>query len=153
MSARFHFRLEKVLDHRARQEELVRQELAGAIAAVAAQQEKAIEAEGRVEQELAVLRCAIGRTTTLAELRAKHDDLALARGRARHEAQVVDQLEAVADERRAELVRASQDREALSKLRTSAHERHTAEMARVEANALDDLALRRTRRGMGGRAA
>lgn len=131
----------------------MRQELAGAIAAVAAQQERAVEAEGRVEQELAVLRSAIGEPTTLAELRAKHDDLALARGRAAHEAQVVEQLAAVADERRAELVRASQDREALAKLRRSAHERHTAETARAEANALDELALRRGRRGLGGRAA
>lgn len=131
----------------------MRQELAGAIAAVAAQQTRAVEASERVEHELAGLRRLIGETTTLADLRAKHDDLALARGRAQHEAHVVDQLAAVADERRAELVRASQDREALAKLRRSAHDRHTADVARVEANALDELALRRTRRGLGGRAA
>ena len=42
---RFRFRLEQVLDHRSRREDLVRQELAQAMAAVAAQQERAVAAQ------------------------------------------------------------------------------------------------------------
>lgn len=146
MSKGFRFRLEKVLDHRTRHEELVRQELAQAIAAAADQQARAVDAATRVERELDDLRRIMSGPVSLAELRGRHADLAHARGRAAHERAVVAQLEAVADERRADLVSASQDREALVKLRRSAHDRHRAEMARVEAVMLDELALRRVRR-------
>ncbi|HMM49435.1 MAG TPA: flagellar export protein FliJ [Miltoncostaeaceae bacterium] len=146
MSA-FTFRLDRVLDHRVRQEDLVRQELAAAIAAVAAQQERAVAARRRVEDETTGFRELASGTSTLADLRAKHHDLAIARARAAHETTVVAQLEAVADERRADLLRASQDREALARLRRTAEDRHRAEELRVEANALDELALRRAGRG------
>jgi flagellar export protein FliJ len=145
----FRFRLEKVLDHRSRHEEMVRQELASAIAAVAAQQERAVAAQRRVEDEIAGFRALASDTIELADLRAKHQDLLVARGRAAHERSVVGQLEVVADDRRADLVRASQDREALVRLRRTAEERHRAERARVEANALDELALRHAGRGPG----
>lgn len=131
----------------------MRGELAGAIAAVAAQQERAVRAEARVDDELIGLRRLIAEPTDLAVLRAKHDDLTLARQRASHEAQMVDRLESVADERRAELVQASQDHQALVRLRRSAHTRHVADVARVEAGALDELALRRARRRADGRVA
>lgn len=148
MGTAFRFRLERVLDHRTQQEELVRQEFAQAIAAVAAQQTRAVDAAARVERELGGLRELIARPVSLAELRARHADLTHARGRAAHEQAVIRQLECVADERRAELVTASQDREALVQLRRAAHDRHRAEMARVEANTLDELALRRSRRAV-----
>ncbi|MFP5450738.1 MAG: flagellar export protein FliJ [Thermoleophilia bacterium] len=145
----FRFRLERVLDHRSRREEMVRQELASAIAAVVAQQERAVEAKRRAEDETAGFRALVSGPIALRDLRAKHQDLLLARGRAAHEASVVGQLEGVADDRRADLVRASQDREALSRLHRNAEERHRAEWARVEANTLDELALRRAGRGPG----
>jgi flagellar export protein FliJ len=138
----FRFRLERVLDHRARHEDLMRQELASAIAAVAAQQERAVAARDRAAREQAAFRELASRPSELAELRARHHDLLIARGRVAHEAAVVEQLQAVADDRRADLVRASQDREALTRLRRTAMERHRAESARAEANALDELALR-----------
>lgn len=147
--SKFRFRLEKVLDHRSRHEEVVRQELASAIAAVAAQQERAVAAQRRVEDELAGFRELASEPMDLADLRAKHQDLLLARGRAAHEVSVVGQLEGVADDRRADLVRARQDHEALVRLRRNAEVRHRAEWARAEANALDELALRRAGRGPG----
>jgi flagellar export protein FliJ len=147
--SKFRFRLDKVLDHRSRHEELVRQELASAIAAVAAQQERALQAQRRVEDELAGFRELVSEPIGLADLRAKHQDLLVARGRAAHETSVVGQLEVVADDRRTDLVRASQDREALVRLRRNAEARHRAEWARVEANTLDELALRRAPRGPG----
>jgi flagellar export protein FliJ len=90
---------------------------------------------------------------TLHELRSRHDDLSLARQRAAHERASVHSLEAVADERRADLVRASQEREALSQLRRTAERRHRAEGLRREAIVLDELAMRRVGRSRTGAAA
>lgn len=128
----------------------MRQEFARAIAAVADQQARAVDAADRAERELAGLRELIAGPVSLADLRAKHTDLMLARRRAAHEQAMTAQLEAVAEERRAELVTAARDREALVQLRRAAHDRHRAEQARVEANTLDELALRRLRRSATG---
>lgn len=147
MSARFQFRLERVLEHRSRREELVRQELASAISAAVSQQERAVAARELVGDRLGDLRALMARPLPLADLRARHEDLILARMRAAHEEGVAGQLDVVADERRAELLRASQDREALVRLRRTAEDRHAAEAARAEAEQLDELALRRARRG------
>ena len=53
VSPQFKFRLEQVLEHRSRREDLVRQELAQAMAAVAVQQERAVAAQAQVEAGLA----------------------------------------------------------------------------------------------------
>jgi flagellar export protein FliJ len=149
----FAFRLEQVLDHRARREDVARQELAQAMAAVAAQQEKAVAAQARVEAGLAGLRELMGTATELSALRAAHADLAVLRARAAYEEATVERLAQVADERRAELVRASQDKEAIGQLRQRALERHRAEELRRDAVAMDELALRRASRAPGGAAA
>ena len=150
---RFRFRLEQVLDHRSRREDLMRQELAQAMAAVAAQQERAVEAQRLVDCGLAGLRRLMEAPTELAALRAGHDELALARARAAHERATVQRLEEVADERRADLVRASQEREAISQLRERALERHQVEGRRREGIAMDELAMRRASRRRSGVAA
>jgi flagellar FliJ protein len=143
---RFRFRLEQVLDHRSRREDLMRQELAQAIAAVAAQQERALAAERAVEDGLDALRAAMASPSEVHSLRARHEELAFARTRAAHERHSVSMLEAVAEERRADLVRASQDREALVQLKGTALERHRQEELRREGIALDELATRRAGR-------
>jgi flagellar FliJ protein len=153
VSGQFRFRLEQVLDHRARREDMVRQELAQAMAAVAAQQEKAVAAQAQVNAGLAHLRALMGTPTELAALRAAHADLAVQRARAAYEEATVDRLGEVADQRRAELVRASQDREAIGQLRERALERHRAEGLRLDAIAMDELALRRAARSGRGAAA
>jgi flagellar export protein FliJ len=153
VSGRFTFRLEQVLDHRARREDMVRQELVQAMAAVAAQQEKAVAAQAQLDSGLAQLRALMGTPTELSALRAAHADLAVLRARAAYEEATVDRLAEVADERRADLVRASQDREAIGQLRARALERHRAEELRRDAIAMDELALRRAARARGGAAA
>jgi flagellar export protein FliJ len=153
VAQRFRFRLEQVLDHRLRREDLMRQELAQAMHAVAAQQERAVAAEEAVRAGLALLRSLMESPTGVVELQVGHQDLALARARAAHEWSTVAQLEAVADERRAAMVRASQDREALSQLREKARVRHEAEWLRREGAELDELALRRAARARAGLAA
>ena len=73
----------------------------------------------------------------LTALRSAHGDLAVLRARAAHEQATVAGLGQVADERRADLVRASQDREAIDQLRARALERHALEGARQEAIVMD----------------
>jgi flagellar protein FliJ len=153
VAKRFRFRLEQVLDHRARREDLARQDLAQAMAAVAAQQVRAVAADDAVRAGLEGLRRLMEGPVALDALRAGHEELAFARQRAAHERAVVGSLEAVADERRADLVRASQDREALTQLRGRAMERHRLEEIRIEAIAMDELAMRRVARPRVGAAA
>ncbi|MGD9570747.1 MAG: flagellar export protein FliJ [Thermoleophilia bacterium] len=153
MSNRFRFRLEQVLDHRARREDLARQELAQAMSAVAAQQARAVAAEEAVQTGLERLRALMDGPAELDRLRAGHEELAFARQRAAHERGMVGRLEVVADERRADLVKASQDREALTQLRARHEERHRLEELRIEAVAMDELAMRRVARPRVGAAA
>jgi flagellar export protein FliJ len=150
---RFRFRLEQVLDHRARREDLARQDLAQAMAAAATQQARAVAADDAVRAGLDALRRMMEGPVGLDALRAGHEELAFARQRAAHERAMVTRLEAVADERRAELVRASQDREALTQLRGRALERHRLEEIRIEAIAMDELSMRRAARPRVGAAA
>ncbi len=146
MIPRFRFRLEQVLDHRTRREDLARQELAHAVAAVAAQQERVVAADGDMERDLAALRDLMGATVELDALRAAHDALAITRSRVRHERAGLAALDAVADERRQDLVRASQQRQALTQLRAQALERHRVAERHDEAITMDELAMRRTAR-------
>ena len=88
--ARFRFRLEQVLDHRTRREDLMKQELARAMAAVALQQEKAVTAERAVESALAEMRALMDGSVELDRLRAGHDALAMMRARAAHERATVE---------------------------------------------------------------
>ena len=127
----------------------MRQELARAMSAVAAQQERAVAAEADVGATLAVLRRLMEGAVVITALRAGHEDLAYARARAGHERATVEGLAVVADERRADLVRASQEREALTQLRATALERHRVEDLRLEGIELDELAMRRTARRSG----
>ena len=150
---RFRFRLEQVLDHRARREDLARQELARAMAAVAAQQARAVAAEDGVRLGIERLRATMEGSAALDALRGGHEELAFARRRAAHERAMVARLEAVADDRRADLVRASQDREALTQLRARHAERHRLEELRLEGVAMDELAMRRVARPRVGTAA
>ena len=146
MIPRFRFRLQQVLDVRARREDLARQDLAHAMMAVAAQQERVVAADADMERELASLRDLMGGSVELERLRSAHDALALARSRSRHERAMLSSLGEVADERRADLVRASQQREVLTQLRVRALERHRVDERRDEAIQMDELATRRTAR-------
>jgi flagellar protein FliJ len=143
VSARFRFRLEPVLDHRARREELAQQELSRALAALSAQEEVAVAAERRVGDELAALRALLAGPVPLLELRAAHDAVAHARRVAEHERAGADRLDAVALDRRADLMRASQEREALTKLRGRQQAAHEREVERREGALVDELAARR----------
>lgn len=153
--SRFKFRLEPVLEHRERQEDLAQRELAQAIAAVAAQQELAVSAKRDVQARLDDLRGTLqgGAPVPLYELRGQHEALDRARRIAAHEAAGVEALETVAAERRGEAITAGQAVEALEKLRERHKGRHVADAERVDAALMDELALRAHRTGVGGAAA
>ena len=127
----------------------MQQELAQSLRALGAQQERAVAAERAVELELAALRGLMTGPIELHTLRQKHADLALARARAAHERATADRLEAVAAERREELVGASRDRKAMDQLRDAARERHRREALRLEGIALDEVAGQLGRRRVG----
>ena len=154
VARRFRFRLEPARWVRARREERAQIELAQAIAALAAQQERAEAAARAVDGELERLRALMVEGAALHELRGRHEALAIARGRAGHERATAAQLEGVADERREELVRASQDRQALDRLEERQRAAHLREEARLEMVELDELAnVRAARRRAGLRVA
>lgn len=141
----FRFRLEPVLEVRARREEVLQLDLARAVCAAAAQQEAAVSAARDADRAHEELRQAQGGPIALHELRALHDGLDRARAIAVHEMAGAERLDVVADERRAELVRASQDREALIGLKRRQAADHARELERIDIAALDELALRRHR--------
>lgn len=153
--SKFKFRLDPVLAHRERQEDLARRELAQAIAAVAAQQELAVAAEREVEAQLETLRGTLqgGGAVPLHELRLHHEGLERARRIAEHEAAGVEALETVAVDRRGEAIEASQAVGALEKLKEQHRGRHLSSAERIDAALMDELALRARRSGVGGAAA
>lgn len=127
----------------------MRRELAQAVAALAAQQQKAVAARARVQEGVAAVRGLMARPGDAAALRGAHADLLVLRARSAHEDATVLQLDRIAAERRADLVRASQEKQAVGRLRERALARHAAEELRRDAAAMDELALRRARRGRG----
>lgn len=150
MSTAFRFRLRPVLDDRERREDLAQRELADAVSALARQREAAVTAERMVDSHAAYLRELAGSTSELWRLRSGHDAMAAARRRADHERATAARLDEVATARRVELVKASQDREALAQLERTQRERHVREARRVEAARLDEIAAQRSRRGTFG---
>lgn len=154
MSTAFSFRLQPVLEHRTRREERAQQELSEALAALARQQEAAVVAERVHESHVEHLRVLSRETSELWRLRAGHEAMVAARRRALHERDQCERLDEVARARRDDLVRAAQDREALSQLERRQRERHRKEELRLEAVALDEIAVQRHRSsGFGARPA
>jgi flagellar FliJ protein len=150
--SRFRFRLEPVLEHRERQEELAQQELAQSIAAVARQQEAVVAAERAVEAELEELRhLQTGGALPLHELRQQHEALDRARQMLAHEVASLEALEGVAIDRRSAVIAASQAVEALEKLKERYKTSHVAEVDRRDVALMDELALRTHRAGASAR--
>ena len=131
---------------RERREEELQIELSRAVAALVAQQERAVDAEETVRAELEELRDMMRDGAPLHAIRFKQEELAVARSRAQHEATSVEQLEEVAGDRRRELLGASQDREALDRLRDRQREAHRKELLRIEEAELDEIASGRAAR-------
>jgi len=146
VSRPFRFRLDPVLELRRRREELLQGEFAQAVLAVAAQQERAVEAQATVARATDDMRAQAAGPVALLELRAMDDELSRLRRIVAHEREMVGRMEDLAEERRRELVQASRDREALENLRRRAEDAHRAAEGRREQGELDELATRRAAR-------
>jgi flagellar protein FliJ len=131
----YRFRLERVRALRERREEQVKQEFA-----------VAIQARQRCRDEVARTRTCIEGARG-AQLRAAADDLQAHQSyleRLEHalelELQDLARREVELSARRAELTKASQDLEALERLKEKGRDDHNRESARVEQNMLDEIA-------------
>jgi flagellar FliJ protein len=145
----FRFRLEPVLDLRTRREELLQMELAQSLRAFASQQERAVAAQEALEAGVAAMRDRAAGSASLLDLRSGHEEIGRLRRVMEYEREVAAQMEAIALERREDLVRASQERETLVSLRDRAKRAHVAEAERKEQGEMDELATRRAARQAG----
>lgn len=143
----FRFRLQPVLELRERREEMLKVELGQALIALSAQQERAVAAEQAVERSVDELRGEVVVATTIHDLRTRHSEIERLRRQLEVERATARQLEEVAIDRRSDLVRASQEREALVTLKRNAKDEHTREELRDDQIAMDELAQRRALHG------
>ena len=141
MSTTYRFRLQPILEQRRRREELARREFAQALSALTRQEEAAVAAEQIAASQEAGLRLMSSETNELWRLRSGHDAMVAARRRAAHERAACEQHDLAASARRGDLVKASQDREALTQLERTQHSRHLTEIRRIEAAMLDEIAV------------
>jgi flagellar protein FliJ len=146
----FRFKLQPVLELRERREDLLKRELGQALVALSSQQERAVRAEQALERSLDHLRDEANVATTVHDLRQRHSEIERLRRVLGVERATARQLEEVAIDRRADLVRASQEREALVTLRRHAHTEHRREESRHDQIAMDELAQRRALHGSRG---
>jgi flagellar export protein FliJ len=131
----YRFRLERVRALRERHEEQVKQEFAVALQAREHRQDEVTRTRARIEAARA------------AQLHASADDLRAHQSyveRLEHALQLeiedLARCEVELSERRAELTKASQDLEALERLKEKGLVDHNREAARVEQNMLDEIA-------------
>ncbi len=124
-------------------------ELAQSLRAFASQQERAVAAQEALEAGVAAMRERAGGSASLLDLRSGHEEIGRLRRVMEYEREVAAQMEAIALERREDLVRASQERETLVSLRDRAKRAHVAEAERKEQGEMDELATRRAARQAG----
>lgn len=124
-------------------------ELAQSLRAFASQQERAVAAQEALEAGVAAMRDRAAGSASLLDLRSGHEEIGRLRRVMEYEREVAAQMEAIALERREDLVRASQERETLVSLRDRAKREHVAEAERKEQGEMDELATRRAARQAG----
>lgn len=124
-------------------------ELAQSLRAFASQQERAVAAQEALEAGVAAMRERAAGSASLLDLRSGHEEIGRLRRVMEYEREVAAQMEAIALERREDLVRASQERETLVSLRDRAKRAHVAEAERKEQGEMDELATRRAARQAG----
>jgi flagellar FliJ protein len=131
----YRFRLERVRALRERREEQVKQEFAVALQAREHRQDEVARTRARIE------------SARTAQLRASADDLRAHQSYIERlertlqlELEDLARCEVELSERRVELTKASQDLEALERLKEKGRDDHNREAARIEQNLLDEIA-------------
>jgi flagellar export protein FliJ len=151
--ARFHFKLEAVRSLREQAEQRAQEELARELAFAAAQQARVAEAGKELDTARAAGAAPSGATLTPQELVARQ---AFVERRERERELAVAELEVqeqAVEVRRGDLERAAQAREVLERAKERARETHRAHEAKVEEDALAEVALTLHRRRADGGAA
>jgi flagellar FliJ protein len=142
----FTFRLERVRALRERGEDLAKQELAGALS-------RRLSCEERLRETGTELDLARDRQRDLAEVAASAHDLIarqrylerVERNRVQGQQELV-QSDAEVAARRATLVEAARDRQALERLKERRRSDHARELKRIEGAEMDEIALTLHRR-------
>ena len=151
--ARFHFKLEAVRSLREQAEKRAQEELARELALAAARQARAADAAQELDVARAAAAAPSGASLTPQELVARQ---AFVERRERERQRAVAELEVqeqAVEQRRGDLERAAQAREVLERAKERARETHRAHEAKVEEEALAEVALSLHRRRNGGGAA
>ena len=142
----FRFRLERVRDLRERREDEAKMELAAALADHFRAEELVQAAEQRIDQaRLAQLDAACSQRSAV-DLLAHQVYLERTESDHRASREDLGQRETVVNDRRDALTDAARDRQALERLKERRQAEHQREAARVEALALDEIAINGFRR-------
>lgn len=131
----YRFRLERVRALRERREEQVKQEFAVALQAREHRQEEVSATRSRIESARAAQLHA-----SADELRAHQSYVERLEHKLELELEDLARCEVELSERRVALTKASQDLEALERLKEKGLDDHNREVARVEQNMLDEIA-------------
>jgi len=142
----FRFRLERVRALRERKEQLAKTELANAMRRLSESEDRLRAADERLAHAREQQRSATGAATSGAEMSARQAYLERAEALRRRGAQEMTHSESEVDDRHARLGHAAQERQMLERLKERRRGEHTRELARRDANALDEMAIERFRR-------
>jgi flagellar FliJ protein len=139
--AAYKFRLERVRALRERHEDQAKQDFALALQVRQSAREQESRAQGRIIEARRSQLTAAGQGRFAAQELFSHQ-IYLERMEQAHRTAVEDvtRQEVKLEQRRVALTKASQDREALERLKQKGREEHTREAARVEQNVLDEIA-------------
>jgi len=144
----FRFRLERVRMVRERREKIAKQELARAIAERSSVEEQLRAAEEHLERAHEHQRdVAAGGSTSPSELQARQAFLERVEAQAGMHARELGVREEEVAARDEQLTVAAGEHEMLKRLRERRRGEHQRELARIEGNALDEIAARSVRRG------
>ena len=142
----FRFRLERVRALRERHEDAAKQAFAGAAMDCARSEREVQEAAQRVAAAREAQAHSAGAPTTALELMARQAYLERSERSHRATQEDLHRREQALVQRRRELTEAARDRQALERLKELRRSDHEREQARVEAIALDEIALNGFRR-------
>lgn len=142
----FRFRLERVRALRERHEDAAKQAFAGAMMDCARGEEEMVRAAQRVAQARDAQLHATSAPVTATELMARQAYLERSERAHRATQEDLRRREQALVQRRRELTEAARDRQALERLKEHRRSDHEREQARIEAIALDEIALNGFRR-------
>jgi len=142
----FRFRLERVRALRERHEDAAKQAVAGAMMECARGEQQVQEAADRIARAREAQLDATSAPVSATELMARQAFLERSERAHRATQEDLARREQALVQRRRELTEAARERQAMERLKESRRQDHEREQARLEATALDEIALNSFRR-------